>query len=444
MQKKLEQLKYVMQFFPLRLNFFVFSLLMFIIYQFSQQSTVETSSFHHFLMLMSKIGFWILALTLTISLLTVAAACLYFIRHRNYFNVRIHKKESEAEHNILVETSIDKIVRPVLGNIGVRYLYNKNQLSPAFILKNRQTVFSLLPLISHRSTIDLPNVKEYNLEAALLSFQDLFRFFSFTFKNSIQSQFINLPYEIETSKTEVEPKTTQTDEVRTNTLRKIQGEWLEYKKYEATDDIRRIVWKVFAKNKELIVRKQEVLSPYATNINCYVSFYSEYSFSQNCSDAMSDFYKNYVWSFFKELSSNELEVKLQFDQFQTGVTDSALIAEQIAQANWQSVLPASKFCDTQKGSVVFLQSLIPTNEIEKVLDGCGKNILVVYVDLTAVFASTSKMPLWKRIFLKPKNQRNEELYINWKTSPSRLLINKEIEKHKKLLENTLAQVEIIA
>ena len=57
-------------------------------------------------------------------------------------------------------------------------------------------------MISHRSTIDLPNVKEYNLESALLSFQDLFRFFSFTFENKIQSQFINLPYEIETSDTQ--------------------------------------------------------------------------------------------------------------------------------------------------------------------------------------------------------------------------------------------------
>ena len=55
----------------------------------------------------------------------------------------------------------------------------------------------------------------------------------------------------------IEPKSTKNDDVRTNQLRKISGEWLEYKKYEATDDIRRIVWKVFAKNKELIVRKQE-------------------------------------------------------------------------------------------------------------------------------------------------------------------------------------------
>lgn len=393
---------------------------------------------------MSKIGFWILAVTLTISLLTVAAACIYFIRHRHYFNVRIHKKESEAEHNILVETTIDKIVRPVLGNIGVRYLYNQNQLSPAFILKNRKTIFSLLPLISHRSTIDLPNVKEYNLEAALLSFQDLFRFFSFTFKNSIQSQFINLPYEIPTAPNQVEPKTTQTDEVRTTTPRRIAGEWLEYKKYEATDDIRRIIWKVFAKNKELIVRKQEEFSPYATHINCYVSFYSDYSFTQNCADAMSDFYKNYVWSFFKELSQSELEVKLQFDQFQTAVADKHLIAEQIAQANWQQTISASKFCDTKKGSVLFLQSLIPIQDLEKVINTCGKNTLIVYVDLASVFASTSKMSILKKIFLKPKNHLQEELYANWQSSPARKILIKEIEKHKVLLENTLAQVEIIS
>lgn len=256
----------MLQFFPLRLNLFVFFVFMIIIFRFAQQPTAETSSFQHFLVLMSKIGFWVMALTLGISLMSALAACLYFIRHRHFFNVQIVKTDIENEHSVQVHTTIDKIIRPLLGNIMVRYLYNEDQLSPLFILSNRKK-FTLFPEMGHTSSIGLPNVKEYNLEAALLSFQDLFRFFSFTFENSIQSQFINLPYEIETNQTLVEPKTTKIYKVRTKKLRKISGEWLEYKKYETIDDIRRIIWKVFAKNKELIIRRQEVLSPFASHIH---------------------------------------------------------------------------------------------------------------------------------------------------------------------------------
>ena len=106
--------------------------------------------------------------------------------------------------------------------------------------------------------------------------------------------------------------------------------------------------------------------------------------------------------FLKELSSDELEVRLLFDQFQTGVADKHLLAEQVAQANWQSVIAPSKFCNAQKGSVLFLQSLISTEELQKVVNNCNKNTLVVYVDLAGVFASKNKMSWWKKIFFKAK------------------------------------------
>ncbi len=432
-----------MQFFPLRLNFFVFLFLVILIYRFAQQPAIDTSSFHHFLALMSKIGFVILVVVFVLSLLSAVAACLYFIRHRHFFNVQIIKREKEDEHSVHVKTTIEKIVRPLLGNISVRYLYNETELSPQFILSNKK-YFSVLPEMGHESSIELPNIKEYNLEGALLSFQDLFRFFSFTFKNSIQSQFINLPYEVAQKKLAVEPKTTQTDEVRTNTLRKISGEWLEYKKYEATDDIRRIVWKAYARNRELIIRQQEVLSPFASHINCYISFYNDKFFPQNALDAMSDFYKNYVWSFYKEISATDFEIKLHFDQFKLPIAESSLIAEQIAQANWQDEQFPNDFFDPQKGSVLFLHSLIPSPEMEKVLANCTKNTLIIYIDVTAIFEEKTKMPFWKKIFLKPKNIRNEELVKSWRRSPNRFSLKNQLEEHQQLLQNTVAQIEIIS
>ena len=417
---------------------------MIVIYRFANQPAAETSSFHHFLVLMSKVGFGVLAMILIISLLSTVAACIYFIRHREYFHVQIkNSTEDKADPKIEVHTYMDKILRPILGSIQVRYEYNEHHLSSPFVL-SRENSYSLFPAMGHQSNIMLPNVKEYKLDAALLSFQDLFRFFSFTFKNDIHSQFVNLPKEVETETSIVEPKSTETDDVRTNTLRKISGEWLEYKKYEASDDIRRIVWKAFAKNKELVVRRQEILSPYASHINCYATFYTNKFFSQKSADAMGDYYKNFIWSFFKELLSSDFEVKLHFEQLKLGVSEKDLIAEQISQAAWQDEISPSRFFNTKKGSVFFLHSLLPTEEIDKILSSCDKNTLVLYMDLTTIFNQYSKMSWWKRVFLKPKNKYDEDLLRDWRGNPLRIGLQKEIEQHQFLLKDSLAQTEIIA
>ncbi len=213
MQKKLSKLKYLTQFFPLRLNFFVFLFFLNIISRFALSSQLETSSFQHILILMSRIGFWIMCVILIISLLSTLLSCMYFIRHRHLFSVQIIKVGDKKNQFIEVKTIMEKIYRPILGSISVRYRYNKTELSPPFILNNTRSM-ALLPWVGHQSNIDLPNIKEYNLDSALLSFKDLFRFFSFTFNNPIQSQFINLPQAFEISSPTIQPKTTEQDLVR--------------------------------------------------------------------------------------------------------------------------------------------------------------------------------------------------------------------------------------
>jgi hypothetical protein len=442
-QKKIEQLKYVTQFFPLRFNFFVFLALLFLIYRFANQSAVDTSSFHHFLILMSKIGFGIMLVILLISLLSTLAACFYFIRHREYFHVEVLNQNEDAHTpKIEVHTFMQKIFRPILGSIQVRYEYNEYQLSSSFILA-RENRFTFFPTMGHRSHIELPNIKEYKINAALLSFQDLFRFFSFTFKNSIQSRFVNLPKTIDTQSIIVEPKTTETDEVRTRQLRHIPGEWLEYKKYEASDDIRRIVWKAFAKNKELLVRKQEITSPYASHINCYASFYSEKLFTKLSSDAMADYYKNFIWSFYQQLTESDLQVRLHFEKMKKGLVGNDQIAEQISQAEWQKEIKPSRYMDSDKGAVLFLHSLLPTDEISTILAKVTPAQLVFYIDLRTIFSNLDNSYWWSRFFLRPKNPINEDLLSDWRSNPQRLGWEKEIESHINLLQDSLAKTEII-
>ena len=73
--------------------------------------------------------------------------------------------------------------------------------------------------------------------------------------------FYQAPDTLPQASSEISPKQTNTMDVHIEQLRKVEGDLLHYKSFEAGDDVRRIVWKVFAKNRELVVRIPERMEP---------------------------------------------------------------------------------------------------------------------------------------------------------------------------------------
>ncbi len=441
-----------MQFMPLRLNFFIFGALAFIIYFFISENKAETSSFFGFLILMSKIAVWLIIILLLVSFLSTIISYFYYRHAGNKLDIHFFEKETRRKGKRLkLQASIANIFKPILGSISTRFIYNNLDLSQKFILhkKHKSKFLSLRPGVSSATTIHLPDIKEYQFKGALIYFEDLFRFFSLASFTKLNEQFSNLPKKMNISEVESEPKATDAEEIRIKKLRRVNGEWLEYKKFEAADDIRRIVWKVFAKNRELMVRQQETLNPFASHIYFYLSFYNDNEKSYlhpSHLQLMANYYKNVSWSVYDALLQQDFDIKLIVDQAikpNAASSDDESKAEKISLCDWQQDTHVQDWFDPRKGSIIFLHSLISSHDVEELLEKCDVHTKIFYVDLSKPFVSDVAKNWLKSIFLKPKQDELSQLQQTWPFSPMKYLIQDNHKKNLQLLNETSAEVEII-
>src|SRR6185312_7478147 len=114
----------------------------------------------------------------------------------------------------------------------------------------------------------------------------------------------------------VQPKKTEETNMRIEEMRKVEGELLNYKNFENNDDIRRIVWKIYAKNKELVVRIPETNDPYASHIYFYASFYNAISNDvyEEFNEVFLDNFKTAIWNIYDQLHRQKALIQYIPDQ----------------------------------------------------------------------------------------------------------------------------------
>ena len=162
----------------------------------------------------------------------------------------------------------------------------------------------------------LKNIKEYDINSGIIYFEDFFQFFSFTGKLPSNSNFFNGPPIKTTGALVVQPKKTEETNMRIEEIRKVEGELLNYKNFENNDDVRRIVWKIYAKNKELVVRIPETNDPYASHIYFYASFYNAISNDvyEEFNEVFLDNFKTVIWNIYDQLSRQNALIQYIPDQ----------------------------------------------------------------------------------------------------------------------------------
>src|SRR5690606_36307087 len=117
--------------------------------------------------------------------------------------------------------------------------------------------------ISGKSSLQLPDIKEYELRGGFIFFEDMLHLVSLTVAQPVNGHFYQPPVLYgEEDDTGVFPKKTESMDVRIDEMRRVEGEYLHYKDFEPGDDVRRIVWKVYAKSRNLDVRMPESFEPY--------------------------------------------------------------------------------------------------------------------------------------------------------------------------------------
>jgi hypothetical protein len=244
---------------------------------------------------------------------------------------------------------------------------------------------------------------------------------------------------------DVNPKKTETLDIRIDQLRRVEGEYLNYKDFEAGDDVRRIVWKVYAKNRELVVRVPEMFEPYASHLHLYASFYEDVKSKWVASGYMSEmlnYYKNCIWTVYDTLSQKEWHVSYIPDQsFSVSETndDAEKTARIISNSAWQDQRPLEQYFNPRTGAVLCISSFVDITDLQNMLERCESGTVVYFIKVSNRLKHYAALHwLYRLVFLPPKD-RLSRLRASWVFSPLRL----EVRRREKAVLATLAKSGVI-
>ncbi len=442
--------RYYLQYFPLTINAFIIGVAFWIIIRIITPEPLgkgeEVSSFRPLILLMGKAALWFIAALILFSLLSCMLCWLYFLwlqrKGRGQFIFSV--KPAEKNKGLVLEVFLEKARRPFLGFIKGRLFYDQYRISDNFVLasnKRKERQF-WREGITGKNVFELPDIKEYTIEGGFVYFVDMLQLFSLPVRQKINGRFYRLPDNIGSTTKEVQPRKTEQTDIRIDQMRKVQGEYLNYKDFESGDDVRRVVWKVYAKSRELVVRIPEVHEPYASHIYFYASFHSTFPGGRQSGlfgAEMLNFYKNRVWTAYEVLSRKDWELRYIADQnlnIAETTTKDEWVQRTISQSQWQDSSPITGYFKPAHGSVLCISSFNDPEELVDLLSSCSPDTVIYYIKLSHTFKHFLPWNWLKRIFMYAPEDRLKKIRSRWLFSPLRIQILKREKAIEAILNNS--------
>ncbi|MBK9284787.1 MAG: DUF58 domain-containing protein [Sphingobacteriaceae bacterium] len=438
-KKRFKHLGYVL---PFTVYFLLFSLLMFVGFKWLFGKTENPdSSFAAVFDLMIRLTLAFSVIILVWGFLTVLISWLYCYIQIRKKSISLNLETPENNNDALrqkVGITLKPILKPLFGFVRVRLIYNDEINSSKFSL-----VTPFGSKIFSKSIVgffnwDLPDVKEYSVNKIIVYLEDLFQFFSFTFSLQVPVRFTTSPKFVESDKMDASPRKTEETSIRIEELKRVEGEFLNYKDFETNDDVRRIVWKIYAKNKELVVRIPEIMDPYASHVYMFPSFYSTFDIFMNESinAHFINYYKSACWTIFENLVSKGFVVKYSVDNqlsYAHIIEQKKDVKQSIAKSVWHNTNPLSSFVDRKAASVVIVSSLCDVADLEKIINEKGNEISFVFVKLSDSIKS-KKMKDWFRwVFVEDPDSASLQKTA-WKLFPLHYKIMQNEQNIEKILK----------
>ncbi|HSU50179.1 MAG TPA: DUF58 domain-containing protein [Segetibacter sp.] len=427
--KTRDKIRNVSFYIPFTVYFVVFSVAVFIALKMLGNHEIDsTSSYSDIFELLLKVAIAFCAAIITVAFLSVFVSYLYFIYHKRkngiHFDVSTDTKENELHGQQTVKLVIKPILKPLFGFIKLRLLYDKKHFSHKFSLleNSRKKFFSTVIEGSYHWR--LPEIKEYRVEKGLVYFEDIFQFFSIAVALPASSHFYTRPSLKPIKELRVSPRKTEETTTRIEHLRKVEGEYLNYKNFENNDDVRRIVWKIYAKNKELVVRMPETMDPYASHVYLYASFFSDFNIEGNGAVEIPflNYFKVVTWSIYQNLVKQGFEVRYIPDQevAKNNVADEQQwVKYSISTSNWQRSKDLKTYVKVNDASVVIISSLSNVEEVKDLMEHHGRDITFIFIKLTDSFKNQSIVD-WVQWLLVQNTKDDIDVYKRgWSLSPFR-------------------------
>ncbi len=330
--------------------------------------------------------------------------------------------------------------RPLFGSVQAQLVFADKQLSLPVLLdqnirKGRQLWRSG---IRGEGRTWLHDRGIHDVEHVLVTFVDMLSLVSLPTTIDAVKQVYTLPKPQPPKTVAAQPHSTEEQKHRIDVSKRVEGEYVNYKEFETGDNIRRIVWKIYAKSGQLVVRIPEIKDPYASHLYFYVSYYNGLrqepgAFEQE----MLNVYKDYVRNLFEALAKNGYDVRIPPDQevpHLAGVGEKKRELFQIAAAAWQGNNAPTAFVHPGKAAFVCLPSLVPSSEIATLIKRLPDAVPVVVVKLSEAIPSPFRFQV-KDIFFAPEPQPADALSKPWMISGLR----KDLLRNEKEIESLLRQ-----
>ncbi len=438
----------IISYLPFKRNALIFALVLLLsIYFIKMEFFVEETTIALYLKLFAwLIGTFILILV-GVGFLYTLICYLYFVVNKKSINPKIDigldgNIKGEAGQ-VPVIISLPKALLPLLGYITIKIEFNTGDFSDAIVINKYSKGFEKLLPKEGSSLIWLPDRKQYHIKGYVISFIDYLQFFRFTTYKKSKNAFYLHSSEMDIPVKEITPSKTEEEIEKIKTSRKVQGDFLNYKDFEVGDDVRRIVWKIFAKNRELVIRTPEVINPYASHIKFYTSFYNVLTkdLTSTYATSMLNYYKDIVFNVCLNIKKMEKKVEFNIDQavneFVT-VNEYDRIGFQLSSANWQNNSSVNELKASGE-SVICVSSLVSIDELTTLIQKGSSNIIIVkvsrHLDHQNVFN-------FKNLFLR-KDQNSELSKLKWSLSSTRKKLKTNEDDIEKLVSNSNFTGQII-
>lgn len=351
-------------------------------------------------------------------------------------------RESEMP---LIEVSVSPLIKPLLGFIKIRIQYDDNHYSPKYtLIDTGRKLWS--SDFSGRFRWKLQHVKEYRIKEVYIYFEDFFQFFSFTSALKVDRAIQIKPSVKTLPEFTVTPRKTEQTTFRIPDLKKVEGEMLHFKNFEDTDDVRRIVWKIYARNKELVVRTPEVLDPSASHIYICGSFYTAYAITGNkvAEDLFLTHFKNIIFSVLKGAEKQGFNVRYISDQ-ELPVPDSGTKTDELSypllSSTWQNQTSPKMITHLKDCAAMIVSSLTDADSIMAILNNKSYKPLIVFVKLSTQITRLPTASLLKRMFVEV--EENENTYRKqWYFSTLRRKISENEKEIERVLQDHIEKVTV--
>ncbi|MBI1769955.1 MAG: DUF58 domain-containing protein [Bacteroidetes bacterium] len=382
-----------------------------------------------------------------LSLLTALTTWVYFLTlvRNKKVTLQVNFGDGQKAEAGWVPLSVaisGPVLRPLLGTIQARLVFTQKRISERIILDTN--IIKPRHLwrfaIRGRGQTLLHDRGIYDVEKVLVSVCDMLGLLSLPCTIPFTKQLYTLPQPLSEKNVNAQPHSTEEQKHRIEIPKRVEGEHVNYKEFETGDNIQRIVWKIYAKSGQLVVRIPEIKDPYASHLYLYVSFFHGFNMNEGVFETeLLNIYKDFVRNLFEAVQRNGYDVRIPQDQEVpkiSGLGDKKIELFQITAASWQDKNAPSVYVKYNKAAFVCLSSLIPASEIELIARNLPQAIPLVIVKLSTAIPSPFQMSV-KDIFFRPEKKPSDKLRQPWLFSSLRKsLLHNEAE-----IENALRDRE---